>query len=90
MIRQFCIFLSCTFAIYFSANFSQAAEISSPNPKDHWAFKAPVRPKIPAVKNKNWVRNPIDNFVLARLEKEKLNLRRKRTKSLCSADSRSI
>ncbi|HZQ47525.1 MAG TPA: DUF1549 domain-containing protein, partial [Verrucomicrobiae bacterium] len=38
----------------------------------HWAFKSPVRTTPPAVNNKDWVRNPIDSFVLARLEKEKL------------------
>ena len=31
----------------------------------HWSFIAPTRPKVPEVKNKAWVRNPIDNFVLA-------------------------
>ena len=35
---------------------------------DHWAFKAPVRPAAPAVKNAAWARNPIDAFVLAQLE----------------------
>src|SRR5690242_17489004 len=40
--------------------------------RNHWAFKAPVRPSVPKVKDKNWVRNPIDAFVLARLEKEGL------------------
>ena len=43
------------------------------SPSKHWAFIAPVRPAIPSVKNKSWVRNPIDNFVLARLEKENLS-----------------
>jgi hypothetical protein len=38
----------------------------------HWAFVAPVRPSLPAVKNAQWVRNPIDRFVLARLEAEGL------------------
>jgi mono/diheme cytochrome c family protein len=38
----------------------------------HWAYVKPVRPPVPAVKNSQWVRNPIDNFVLARLEKEGL------------------
>jgi hypothetical protein len=42
------------------------------NPKDHWAFKPPARPPVPNVKAKGWPRTPIDNFVLARLEKEKL------------------
>ncbi len=36
--------------------------------KEHWAFAAPVRPPLPAVRNVRWVRNPIDRFVLARLE----------------------
>jgi acetyl-CoA C-acetyltransferase len=40
--------------------------------KDHWAFKPPVRPAVPAVKNRDWPRCPIDNFVLARLEAEQL------------------
>jgi hypothetical protein len=34
----------------------------------HWSLIAPTRPPLPAVKNKAWVRNPIDNFILARLE----------------------
>src|SRR5579862_2798070 len=38
----------------------------------HWAYVKPARPALPAVKNQAWVRNPIDSFVLARLEKEGL------------------
>ena len=37
-----------------------------------WSFVAPKRPPVPEVKNKAWVRNPIDNFVLARLDAEGL------------------
>ncbi len=39
---------------------------------DHWAFRAPVRPEPPQVKDQSWPRNPIDRFVLARLEREGL------------------
>ena len=39
---------------------------------EHWAFIPPKRPEIPKVANAAWVRNPIDSFVLARLEKEGL------------------
>ncbi len=39
---------------------------------EHWAYVAPKRPTPPAVKTANWARNPIDQFVLARLEKEGL------------------
>ena len=38
----------------------------------HWAFSPPQRPPLPAVRNQKWIHNPIDNFVLARLEKEGL------------------
>jgi mono/diheme cytochrome c family protein len=38
----------------------------------HWAFIKPVRPTEPAVKNKAWVRNPIDRFILAAIEKRGL------------------
>ncbi len=34
-----------------------------------WSFIAPVRPALPEVKDKAWVRNPIDRFVLAALER---------------------
>src|SRR5262245_6492629 len=36
--------------------------------KQHWAFVAPRQAPLPAVKNSNWPRNPIDSFVLARME----------------------
>src|SRR5688572_9530444 len=40
--------------------------------QSHWAFEAPKRPAPPEVKNEKWVRNEVDQFVLQRLEKEKL------------------
>jgi hypothetical protein len=36
--------------------------------KTHWAFVPPVRPSAPKVARVDWVRNPIDLFVLAKLE----------------------
>ncbi len=39
----------------------------------HWAYVKPERLPVPRVKNAAWVRNPIDAFVLARLEKEGLS-----------------
>ncbi len=38
----------------------------------HWSFIKPERAPLPAVKNEAWVKNPIDRFVLERLEKEGL------------------
>jgi hypothetical protein len=40
--------------------------------RPHWAFVAPKRPALPEVKQKDWARNDIDYFILARLEKEGL------------------
>ncbi len=37
-----------------------------------WSHRPVARPPVPAVKDRNWVRNPIDAFVLARLEAERL------------------
>lgn len=39
----------------------------------HWAFVPPKRPPVPEVRNKAWVRNPIDAFILHRLEQEGLS-----------------
>jgi len=39
----------------------------------HWAFIPPDRPELPRVHREQWVRNPIDAFVLSRLEKEGLS-----------------
>ncbi|HEV3416085.1 MAG TPA: DUF1553 domain-containing protein, partial [Pirellulales bacterium] len=37
-----------------------------------WSFIAPKRPELPAVKNEGWVKNPIDRFILAKLEENGL------------------
>jgi mono/diheme cytochrome c family protein len=39
-----------------------------------WSFKQPVRPAVPAVQDASRVRNPIDAFILAKLEEKKLHL----------------
>ena len=54
------------------ANWPETGESLEAKKRNHWAFKTPVRPPLPEVKNKKWSRNPVDAFVLARLEKEKL------------------
>jgi hypothetical protein len=54
------------------APWPQSASVKVADPRHHWSFTAPVRPPIPAVKDKHWARDPIDYFVLAKLEAEKL------------------
>lgn len=50
-----------------AADGKQAADAAE---KTHWAFVAPAKPAVPAVRNSGWPRNPIDAFVLAPLENE--------------------
>ncbi len=39
----------------------------------HWAFQPVKRPSVPSVKNRDWVSNPIDAFILAKLEAKQLS-----------------
>jgi hypothetical protein len=41
--------------------------------ESHWAFIPPARGPLPNVKQQNWIRNPIDAYVLAKLEREGLS-----------------
>src|SRR5437667_10338977 len=54
------------------ADWPESASIQLVDKRQHWAFKAPVHPKLATVKDGKWVRTPIDRFILARLEKERL------------------
>jgi len=38
----------------------------------HWSYVKPVRPALPEVNDAAWCRNPIDYFILARLQREGL------------------
>src|ERR1700722_20357350 len=37
-----------------------------------WSFIPPKRPALPVIKSTSWPKNPIDRFILARLERESL------------------
>lgn len=41
--------------------------------KTHWAFRPVANPPLPKVKKTGWVRDPLDAFVLARIEATGLN-----------------
>jgi len=41
--------------------------------KPHWAFIAPQPQQIPETENKKWVKNEIDNFILAKMESMSLS-----------------
>ena len=54
------------------ANWPETTVASTKDWHNHWAFKAPVRPPVPNPPNNRWIRNPIDAFILERLDKENL------------------
>ena len=45
----------------------QDPELSAKD-RQHWSFVSPVRPTVPDPPRTKWVRNPIDSFILAKLE----------------------
>lgn len=47
-------------------------ETPDPTRAKHWAFEPPVRPELPRVSRTDWGQNPIDRFILAGLERERL------------------
>ena len=64
----FSIFL-IAFATSASGNDTSPFKISDSD-REHWSFRPVVRHTVPTVKNRDWVRTPIDAFVLAKLEKQ--------------------
>jgi len=49
-----------------------ASSPAAPAGPQHWAYVPPVRPALPRVSNEKWIRNPVDRFILARLDREGL------------------
>ncbi len=50
----------------------EAKASDKPRGSNHWAFQRPEHSTPPAAKDSAWVRNPIDNFVLAQLENKNI------------------
>src|SRR5262245_2610466 len=66
MSRAFCLLLLLPLA-------SHADDVFlTPAKKEHWAWRKPQRPDVPKVKQADWVRNPIDAFILSGLEEKGL------------------
>ena len=49
-----------------------ATLLARPSDRDHWSFQPIQDPVPPAVGEVSWCRNPIDRFILARLDEEGL------------------
>ena len=50
--------------------------------KKHWSYIKPILPSVPEVKNKDWVNNPIDNFILKNIENNQLGISNKEEKEI--------
>src|SRR3984893_7168837 len=51
---------------------AEAPHVFTPAQKSYWAFQPVKKSPVPAVKNKAWVKTPIDAFILAKLEEKNL------------------
>ncbi|MGB0581496.1 MAG: DUF1549 and DUF1553 domain-containing protein, partial [Limisphaerales bacterium] len=58
--------------LFFGVALVSADESNWPARTNHWSFHPIQHPKLPVVKDGNWARNPIDRFVLKRIEAEGL------------------
>ncbi|MBI3416954.1 MAG: DUF1549 domain-containing protein [Verrucomicrobia bacterium] len=83
--RKVSVFKQIAFAGFALASFGSVAiqadetnslpadSINWSKEQQFWAFRAPASPTPPAVKNARWVRQPLDRFILARLEARQLS-----------------
>ncbi len=55
-----------------AAKINEAEGINLAERAKHWSFQPITRPDVPKIENANWPRNPVDQFLLARLEAAKL------------------
>jgi hypothetical protein len=44
----------------------------TPRQRSYWAFQPVRRPQTPSVKQQSWVRNPVDAFILSKLESKQI------------------
>jgi len=51
---------------------SAAPNAADSEPAPHWAYVKPIKPPVPDVSQPQWAKNPIDRFILARLDREQL------------------
>src|SRR5881394_46865 len=69
--------------VSFATSLAVAAVTTEPKPesdgidwskeREFWSFRLPLTKARPAVKNKRWPRQPLDYFVLRRLEQKNLS-----------------
>src|SRR5262245_9001408 len=68
--RHVCVFVGLCLVVS-GAYFAETRDFT-PAEKGFWSFQPVAKPAISSVKDKQWVKNPVDAFVLARLEAKQL------------------
>ena len=64
-VKRILIFCSLALALPLA---STSAPTEPPSQSEHWAFAPVAKPKVPKVRGRDWVKTPIDAFILAKLE----------------------
>src|SRR5881396_3940255 len=65
--------LLCLAAVILGAPCGATGAESADAPREHWAFKAPLRPSVPQVRQAPWpISHPVDAFILADHDKRGL------------------
>jgi Protein of unknown function (DUF1553)/Protein of unknown function (DUF1549) len=72
MNRLICLLLCLHLGVAAAIASADDDAVFTPQQKAHWAWQTPKRPAIPSVKQFAWAHNPIDAFVLAKLESKGL------------------
>ena len=67
MKRSF-ILLTTTLGVVLASESATLKDLFTTVQRKHWSFQKVSPPAVPVVKNSAWVRNPIDAFILAKLE----------------------
>lgn len=55
---------------------TDAGNPAADGPADHWSFRPPMRPPVPATEPADGARNPIDSFIISTLKSKGLGLSR--------------
>lgn len=79
MTRSFGV-LACLLLVAWLSPAGGADRVITPEERGHWAYQPVRRPDVPQVRQAELVRNPIDAFLLARLEAEGLSFSRPATR----------
>lgn len=58
--------------LFVVAVFAPAADFDWEKERQFWSFQSPERQQVPAIQNEGWGAEPIDHFILAKLEEKKL------------------